>query len=48
MALVVPWGRIVPIRPDLPEAVLPREQGGNGNAEEFWEWNEKTVKDYLL
>ncbi|KAF3763927.1 NAD(P)-binding protein [Cryphonectria parasitica EP155] len=44
---IVPWGRIVRVRPDLVEAVLPREQGGNGNAQAFWEWNEKQIKDYL-
>lgn len=45
--LVVPWGRLVPLRPDLTAATLLREEGGNGNAKEFWEWNEKQVKNYL-
>ncbi|KAF2173444.1 hypothetical protein M409DRAFT_61850 [Zasmidium cellare ATCC 36951] len=44
---VIPWGRLAPLRKDLPVAVKPKEQGGNGNAQEFWEWNEEQVKDYL-
>lgn len=45
--LVVPWGRLVPLRTDLTAATLPTEDGGNGNAKEFWEWNEKQVRNYL-
>jgi retinol dehydrogenase 12 len=45
--IVVPWGRIAPLRADLPKAVLPAEQGGNGNAVQFWDWNEQQVKEYV-
>ncbi|KAM7215300.1 putative estradiol 17 beta-dehydrogenase [Rhypophila decipiens] len=44
---VIPWGRLAPVRADLPKAVIPEEEGGNGNARLFWEWNEEQVKDYL-
>ncbi|KAK4497796.1 hypothetical protein PRZ48_010450 [Zasmidium cellare] len=44
---VIPWGRLAPLRKDLPVAVKSKEDGGNGNAQEFWEWNEEQVKDYL-
>lgn len=45
--LVIPWGRFAPLRSDLPTAVKPEEDGGNGNARKFWEWNEEQVKAYL-
>ncbi|KAM7191529.1 hypothetical protein V8F33_008880, partial [Rhypophila sp. PSN 637] len=44
---VIPWGRLAPLRADLSKAVIPEEEGGNGNARLFWEWNEEQVKDYL-
>ena len=44
---VVPWGRIYPIREDLVAATKPKEDGGNGHACAFWEWNEEQVKQYL-
>lgn len=44
---VIPWGRIAPLRSDLPVAVKSTEDGGNGNANEFWEWNVEQVKGYL-
>ncbi|KAK4208987.1 NAD(P)-binding protein [Rhypophila decipiens] len=44
---VIPWGRLAPLRADLPKAVIPEEEGGNGNARLFWEWNEEQVKYYL-
>lgn len=45
--VVGPWGRFVPIRPDLKLAVKTKEEGGHGTSEAFWEWSEKQVKDYL-
>ncbi|KAI8630460.1 hypothetical protein F5Y19DRAFT_427699 [Xylariaceae sp. FL1651] len=45
---VIPFGRVASLRPDLPPATLPVEDGGNGNAQQFWEWNEQQVKDYLM
>jgi hypothetical protein len=44
---VIPWGRFAPLRPDLPKAIKPVEEGGNGNAQKFWEWNEEQIKKYL-
>ncbi|KAI1407898.1 putative estradiol 17 beta-dehydrogenase [Hypoxylon sp. FL1857] len=44
---VIPWGRVAPLRADLGEAVAPLDEGGNGNAQQFWEWNEQQVKNYL-
>ncbi|KAK4115439.1 NAD(P)-binding protein [Canariomyces notabilis] len=36
-----------PLRPDLPKATKPEEEGGNGNTQAFWNWNEEQVKAYL-
>jgi hypothetical protein len=47
ITLVIPWGRFASLRPDLPKATKLEEDGGNGNAQKFWEWNEEQVKDYL-
>ncbi|KAH8195539.1 hypothetical protein TruAng_010299 [Truncatella angustata] len=44
---IIPWGRVAPIRPDLPKATLPADEGGNGNAQQFWEWSEQQVKHFL-
>jgi len=44
---VIPWGRFAPLRPDLPKATKPEEEGGNGTAQKFWEWNEQQVKDFV-
>ncbi|SPQ24504.1 11172c2b-2db1-4dca-803f-84bab0c71b55 [Thermothielavioides terrestris] len=45
--IVIPWGRFAPLRADLPKATKPEDEGGNGNAVKFWEWNEEQVKDYV-
>lgn len=45
--LVVPWGRILPIRKDLVAATKTEAEGGTGGAAKFWEWNEEQVKPYL-
>jgi hypothetical protein len=45
--LVVPWGRILPIRKDLVAATKTEAEGGTGGAHKFWEWNEEQVKPYL-
>lgn len=45
--IVIPWGRVFPLREDLPKAVKSQTEGGNGNAEKFWDWNEDQVKNYL-
>ncbi|CAJ2505082.1 Uu.00g124760.m01.CDS01 [Anthostomella pinea] len=44
---IIPFGRIAAFRPDLTKATLPVEEGGNGNAQQFLEWHEQQVKDYL-
>ncbi|KUJ15487.1 putative estradiol 17 beta-dehydrogenase [Mollisia scopiformis] len=44
---VIPWGRFQPLRSDLPKATKPVAEGGNGNAQQFWDWNEEQVKKYL-
>ncbi|RDW68636.1 putative estradiol 17 beta-dehydrogenase [Coleophoma crateriformis] len=44
---IIPWGRFASLRPDLPPATKPEAEGGNGNAQKFWEWNEEQVKAYL-
>ncbi|KAE9369865.1 NAD(P)-binding protein [Stipitochalara longipes BDJ] len=41
------WSKFAPIRPDLSQATKSEDEGGNGNAQKFWEWNEEQVKDYL-
>jgi len=45
--VVVPWGRIYPIRKDVAESAKRKEEGGTGVALKFWEWTEKQVKPYL-
>ncbi|KAJ4396429.1 short-chain alcohol dehydrogenase [Gnomoniopsis smithogilvyi] len=44
---VVPWGRLMPIRKHMLDASKPTSEGGTGQAEKFWEWNEGEVKPYL-
>ncbi|KAI0469090.1 putative estradiol 17 beta-dehydrogenase [Xylaria cf. heliscus] len=44
---VGPFGRLLPLRPDLPKATRPEGEGGTGGTAKFWEWNEDQVKDYL-
>lgn len=45
--LVVPFGRIYPIRKDLVAATQTTAEGGNGTAAKFWEWTEDQVKTYV-
>ncbi|CAN8105652.1 unnamed protein product [Discula destructiva] len=44
---VVPWGRLMPIRKHMLLASKPESEGGTGQAEKFWEWNEEQVRPYL-
>ncbi|KAF5673900.1 short-chain dehydrogenase reductase [Fusarium heterosporum] len=44
---VVPWGRFMPIRPDVQKGALPESEGGTGMAEFFWKWSEEQVKPYF-
>ncbi|KAI1354755.1 putative estradiol 17 beta-dehydrogenase [Xylaria sp. FL0043] len=45
--LVGPFGRILPLREDLPKATLPETEGGTGGTRKFWEWCEEQIKGYL-
>lgn len=45
--LVIPWGRVAPVRKDLVEAIKPETDGGNGTARKFWEWTENQIQPYL-
>jgi hypothetical protein len=48
VCLVIPFGRVYPIRQDLLAAARSKEEGGNGTAKAFWEWSEEQVKAYLF
>ncbi|KAI3337194.1 short-chain dehydrogenase [Xylariaceae sp. AK1471] len=45
-AWIVPWGRIENIRKDLLEGSKPKEEGGTGIAQKFWEWSEEQTRPY--
>ncbi|KAI1078777.1 retinol dehydrogenase 12 [Whalleya microplaca] len=45
-AFIGPWGRIEPLRRDIDMACRTVEEGGTGNAKDFWEWTEQQVRDY--
>lgn len=46
-ALIVPWGRWHPNpRVDLVRALTPKEQGGEGRAEAFWDWCERETAKF--
>jgi retinol dehydrogenase 12 len=45
--LVVPFGRIYPIREDLNLASKSTAEGGTGGTQKFWEWSEEQVRPYL-
>lgn len=47
LLLVVPWGRLYPIRSDLVDATKSEAEGGNGHAQAFWNWSEKQIKAFL-
>lgn len=46
MNIVVPWGRLYPVRKDLLDATKPESEGGNGHAKRFWEWSETQVSEF--
>ncbi|KAI8938595.1 hypothetical protein NX059_004469 [Plenodomus lindquistii] len=43
---VIPFGRKTQLRKDLADAVKTKDEGGNGRAQEFWEWSERQVEKY--
>ena len=45
--LVIPFGRIYPLRPDLINATKSEAEGGTGGAYKLWEWSENQVRQYL-
>jgi retinol dehydrogenase-12 len=47
IGIVVPWGRIYPIRKDVAESGKRKEEGGTGVGLKFWEWTEEQIKPYL-
>jgi hypothetical protein len=46
-SLVIPFGRIYPIREDLDLATKTEAEGGTGGTLKFWEWTEAKVREYL-
>ncbi|KAK9775081.1 putative short-chain dehydrogenase [Seiridium cardinale] len=44
---VGPFGRILPLRPDLPKATKLESEAGTGGTAKFWDWNKEQVKDYV-
>ncbi|KAF7538961.1 hypothetical protein G7054_g2545 [Neopestalotiopsis clavispora] len=44
---VGPFGQILPLRPDLPKATRPENEGGTGGTAKFWDWNEDQIKAYV-
>ncbi|KAL4975588.1 hypothetical protein BDW66DRAFT_151871 [Aspergillus desertorum] len=44
---VIPWGRIhTTIAPHLMDAMRPKEAGGTGKAQQFWDFCDDKTKDY--
>jgi NAD(P)-dependent dehydrogenase (short-subunit alcohol dehydrogenase family) len=43
---MVPWGKWHPIRADLMDATRSTAEGGNGHAQEFWDWCLAQVAQY--
>ncbi|KAF3760650.1 NAD(P)-binding protein [Cryphonectria parasitica EP155] len=44
---VVPWGRFARIRKHMYDGGRPVSEGGTGQAEKFWEWQEEQVRPFL-
>lgn len=44
---IVPWGRIGRLRGDIELALKSNEEGGSGQAEEFWRWCERETSDFM-
>lgn len=44
---VGPWGRFQKLRKDLTLAGEPKEKGGYGTSNAFWEWSEKQIEPFL-
>ncbi|KAK6583361.1 hypothetical protein PZA11_004437 [Diplocarpon coronariae] len=46
-SFVEPWGRLCLSRKDIEMGAKPKDEGGTGIGQEFWEWTEKQVARYL-
>lgn len=44
---VAPFGRLFPLRPDLPKATQLEKDGGTGGTAKFWDWCEEQIKEYV-
>ncbi|GAW12476.1 hypothetical protein ANO14919_018460 [Xylariales sp. No.14919] len=44
---VAPWGQLWKVAPAMVKAGKSLEEGGDGTANEFWEWSDTQVKKYL-
>lgn len=45
--VVEPWGRLCLARKDIELGSKTKEEGGTGIAQQFWDWSEKQVAQYL-
>ncbi|KAF2403917.1 short-chain dehydrogenase [Trichodelitschia bisporula] len=43
---VAPWGQLATPRMDIVPSMRSKEDGGNGRADEFWEWCERTTAPF--
>ncbi|EKD18224.1 uncharacterized protein L3040_007605 [Drepanopeziza brunnea f. sp. 'multigermtubi'] len=46
-SFVEPWGKLVSARKDIEQGSKPKEEGGTGVAQDFWDWTEEQVAQYL-
>lgn len=46
-AWLMPWGQIGTLRSDIAEAGKSKDESGSGISNEFWEWSEEQVREYL-
>jgi retinol dehydrogenase 12 len=46
-AWLKPWGRIGTLRHDIALGGKSKDEGGTGLAEEYWQWCEEQVRDYV-
>ena len=47
MLIVEPWGKLVLARKDIELGSKTKEEGGTGMAQQFWNWSEDQVAQYL-
>ncbi|KAI9672897.1 MAG: hypothetical protein M1829_004447 [Trizodia sp. TS-e1964] len=44
---IIPWGRLLTLRPDVQRGLTREEDGGAGTAKKFWDWCETEVEPYV-